>query len=71
MKHAAVLHEAHSSKLHVCFPPSPVSPSFLQGEESVKERFTLDEGKVVPFLEQEYTLEEVSSWGGSSLLVRL
>jgi hypothetical protein len=30
-----------------------------QGEESVKERFTLDESKVVPFLEQEYTLEEV------------
>jgi hypothetical protein len=25
----------------------------------VKERFTLDEAKVVPFLEQEYTLEQV------------
>lgn len=29
-----------------------------KGEESVKERFTLDEAKVVPFLEQEYTLEQ-------------
>lgn len=31
----------------------------LQGEESVKERITLDEDKVVPFLEMEYGLEEV------------
>jgi hypothetical protein len=31
----------------------------LQGEESVKERFTLDEDKVVPFLEMEYGLEQV------------
>jgi hypothetical protein len=35
----------------------------MQGEESVKERFTLDESKVVPFLEQEYTLEQVGGEG--------
>uniref|UniRef100_A0A383VD06 SPX domain-containing protein n=1 Tax=Tetradesmus obliquus TaxID=3088 RepID=A0A383VD06_TETOB len=29
-----------------------------KGEESVKERFTLDEDKVVPFLEMEYGLEQ-------------
>lgn len=29
-----------------------------KGEESVKERFNLDESKVVPFLEQEYSLEQ-------------
>jgi SPX domain protein involved in polyphosphate accumulation len=28
-----------------------------KGEESVKERFTLTEEKMVPFLEGEYTLE--------------
>lgn len=39
----------------------PLSP--CQGEESVKERFTLDEAKVVPFLEQEYTLEQVRADG--------
>jgi hypothetical protein len=33
-----------------------------QGEESVKERFTLDESKVVPFLELEYDLDKV--WRG-------
>jgi hypothetical protein len=37
----------------------PVKTLFLQGEESVKERFTLDEDKVVPFLEMEYGLEQV------------
>jgi SPX domain protein involved in polyphosphate accumulation len=35
-----------------------------KGEESVKERFTLDEDKVVPFLEMEYGLEQV---GGGEL----
>jgi hypothetical protein len=35
----------------------------LQGEESVKERFTLDEDKVVPFLEMEYGLEQVGGAG--------
>lgn len=35
-----------------------------QGEESVKERFNLDESKVVPFLEQEYSLEQVTQGGG-------
>jgi hypothetical protein len=39
-----------------------------QGEESVKERFTLDEAKVVPFLEQEYTLEQVGGGGLRGLL---
>jgi hypothetical protein len=41
--------------LFLVAPPPPKK----QGEESVKERFTLDESKVVPFLEQEYTLEQV------------
>ena len=30
-----------------------------KGEESVKERIALPEDKVVPFLEMEYTLEQV------------
>jgi hypothetical protein len=31
----------------------------MQGEESVKERITLDEDKVVPFLEMDYDIEQV------------
>ena len=32
-----------------------------KGEESVKERFTLPEEKMVPYLEGEYTLEQAQS----------
>jgi SPX domain protein involved in polyphosphate accumulation len=36
-----------------------------KGEESVKERFQLPEDKVVPFLEMEYSLEQVGEGGGA------
>jgi SPX domain protein involved in polyphosphate accumulation len=32
-----------------------------KGEESVKERFTLPEDKMVPYLEGEYTLEQAQA----------
>jgi SPX domain protein involved in polyphosphate accumulation len=35
-----------------------------KGEESVKERFAISEDKVVPFLEMEYTLEQVRAGRG-------
>jgi hypothetical protein len=34
-----------------------------KGEESVKERFTLDTTQVVPFLEMEYDWAKVGGWG--------
>jgi hypothetical protein len=37
-----------------------------KGEESVKERFTLDASQVVPFLEMEYDLSKVGARGGAA-----
>jgi len=54
----------HNSSLSHVLSRNVYVAMWLQGEESVKERFTLDEGKVVPFLEQDYTLEQVTAWGG-------
>jgi len=48
-----------------CSTLSDIGTCSLQGEESVKERFTLDENKVVPFLEMEYDLNAVSDAAAS------
>ena len=41
----------------LCFVERKTHRESWKGEESVKERFTLPESKMVPFLEGEYTLD--------------
>ena len=42
----------------MCFVERKTHRESWKGEESVKERFTLPEPKMVPFLEGEYTVEQ-------------
>ena len=44
-----------------CFVERKTHRESWKGEESVKERFTLPEDKMVPYLEGEYTLEQAQS----------
>ena len=45
----------------VCFVERKTHRESWKGEESVKERFTLPESKMVPFLEGEYTLDKAQA----------
>ena len=44
-----------------CFVERKTHRESWKGEESVKERFTLPEDKMVPYLEGEYTLEQAQA----------